>query len=131
MTTIDERVFLGAAFLDERDPDWWKADVPGAIDLDSLRLEDPAACVLGQRCPLEVLAAYTEADAPDAEDRFEAYASALSDYCTSEEIGRWAKRHGFSLEFPSGLDQWHELTLAWSVLINDRRKHAADAGEPS
>lgn len=32
MSTIAERVAAGAAFLDERDPDWWRADVERAIN---------------------------------------------------------------------------------------------------
>ena len=49
MTTIAERVAAGAAFLDEHDPGWWRADVDRAIDLRVFEMAEPEHCVLGQR----------------------------------------------------------------------------------
>jgi hypothetical protein len=43
MTTVAERVAKGAAFLDEREPGW-----DARIDLDTLDLQAPCRCVLGQ-----------------------------------------------------------------------------------
>lgn len=43
MSTIAERVAAGAAFLDAREPGWWQR-----IDLDTLDLQAPCRCVLGQ-----------------------------------------------------------------------------------
>jgi hypothetical protein len=43
MTTIADRVAKGAAYLDEREPGWWKR-----IDLDKLDLRKPCRCILGQ-----------------------------------------------------------------------------------
>jgi hypothetical protein len=37
------------ALLDRLDPGWWQPGIPGAIDLQSLRMEAPALCVLSQR----------------------------------------------------------------------------------
>jgi hypothetical protein len=121
-TTIDERVAAGAAFLDEHDPDWWREDVPNAIDLDALRLESGSACILGQRCPLEVLHNYCN-DAFEA-DRYWAYAELLSGLASPLQVDFWAQEYGFvrSAEQAS----WDDLTLAWWVLINERRKLAAD-----
>ena len=43
MNTIAERVAAGAAFLDEREPDWWRR-----IDVKRLELASSCQCVLGQ-----------------------------------------------------------------------------------
>jgi len=43
MTTIDDRVSAGAAWLDEHRPGWWQR-----INLETLDLGDPCRCVLGQ-----------------------------------------------------------------------------------
>jgi hypothetical protein len=43
MTTIDERVAAGSAWLDANRPGWWQR-----INLDTLDLGDPCECVLGQ-----------------------------------------------------------------------------------
>jgi hypothetical protein len=48
MTAIAERVAAGAAFLDERVPDWWRADRASAIDPDGLMIQSYCDCVLGQ-----------------------------------------------------------------------------------
>ncbi|AHH98235.1 hypothetical protein [Kutzneria albida] len=40
--SIEERVARGAALLDEKQPDWFQQ-----IDLDKLKLDCPARCVLG------------------------------------------------------------------------------------
>jgi hypothetical protein len=43
MSTIAERVAAGAALLDQRDPDWWRAIRPADLDIGSC-----CSCVLGQ-----------------------------------------------------------------------------------
>lgn len=132
MSFIDERVSAGAAFLDQHDPLWWREDVPNAIDLDRLKLENPALCVLGQRCPLEVLFSYTlevQQVCGYLADQYLAYAMALSKCRTEDEIQSWAVAHGFTLQYCSDQDEWAELNLAWWTLINDRRKRAADEGD--
>jgi hypothetical protein len=43
VTSIDERVAAGAAWLDANRPGWWQR-----INLDTLDLGDPCECVLGQ-----------------------------------------------------------------------------------
>ncbi|HTJ37080.1 MAG TPA: hypothetical protein VL738_27960, partial [Dactylosporangium sp.] len=66
--TIAERVAAGAAFLDEHDPEWWRADVERAIDLDKLNLGHGDACILGQRCPVSQLAAFMVMEPSDLWD---------------------------------------------------------------
>jgi hypothetical protein len=129
MSAISEQVPAGAAFLDERDPDWWKAGVPNAIDLDTLALDDTRACVLGQRCPLEVLRQYH--GNLYSRDRYTAYSAALSGARDHGERIRWAVRHGFTLPDLAAEEAWRDLTSAWWVLINERRKLAADAAAAS
>lgn len=43
VSTLDERVAAGAAFLDERYPGWVER-----IDLDGLEMDDCANCIIGQ-----------------------------------------------------------------------------------
>lgn len=126
-TTLEaqDAVARGAAFMDEHDPPWWREDTDQAIDLDTLDLSDPAACILGQRCPLEVLRAYalTPSD-PDPDDRYWAYAAALRD-ATAEgaTLPAWAESYGFVA--PDG--NWKPLTGEWRRVIAERRA-AATAG---
>ena len=132
MTSTAERVTKGAQFLDERDPDWWREDVPNAIDLDELELDRTDACVLGQRCPLEVLAAWNPSGEMWNAERYMAYATHLSGLSGDWRI-RWACEHGFTLGGPLGAEreEWDALTDIWRVLILERRKLAADAGGQS
>lgn len=48
MSTIEERVARGAAWLDEQMPNWWTTH---GIDLDRLDLSRPCKCVVGQLSP--------------------------------------------------------------------------------
>jgi len=129
VSTIAERVAAGAAFLDEHDPDWWKADVERAIDLETLALDWPDRCVLGQRCPLEVLAAYVETDVSDltvfdSGDGYFAYGERLSGFAEDAEIAHWARDLGFTFttDLPGGdRDDWDDLTAEWRKVITERR----------
>jgi len=126
MSTFAERVVAGEAFLDKHDPDWWRADIERAIDLDTLDLGSDERCVLGQRCPLEVLQGYTlkrwgAAEDPDDDERYVAYAKELSGLDGNRLI-EWAEARGFTLSGP--LDQraqWTELTDEWHRVITERR----------
>ena len=134
MSTVAERVERGAALLDVRDPGWWRADVDRAIDLDRLDLGDGDVCVLGQRCPLEAVAAYQarpESDYDDGDEhgRYSAYSELLFS-------GRWDDRvrrvslleatHGHGFAWMSGdRAEFDELTAAWRDLITRRRELAA------
>lgn len=113
MSTITERVAAGAVFLDEHDPDWWRA-----IDLDTLRLNDPDQCVLGQRCPVEAWRR-----APIGESRFATYAAVLSGM-NLREMSEWAEALGFE----AGSDdrccsggEYDVLTAEWKRVITGRR----------
>ena len=119
MTPVDERVTAGAAFLDVNDPGWWREDAEPVIDLDRLNLRDGDDCVLGQRCPR----------ARTLCNRYSAQFERLTGKNASAEHG-WAIRHGFILPREKSRDEWADLTLAWHVLISERRKLAAE-GEPS
>lgn len=113
MATIAERVAAGAAFLDRHDPDWWRPDVDRAIDLDRLDLEDTGSCILGQRCPLELLAEY-END-PDA--GYFAYGYQLMPGRTLFDC---AGQHGFA----GNDDEYRDLTAEWRRVITGRRAAA-------
>jgi hypothetical protein len=132
MTTIAERVAAGAAFLDEHDPGWWRADVPNAIHLDTLDLGSERSCVLGQRCPLEVLRSYAERewgdpDEADPDDRYMAYAYELSKATTMNDAVNWGQERGFVLRNLRSLrnaDAWLDLTTTWKHVIAERRAAA-------
>ena len=81
LSTITERVAAGAAFLDQHDPEWWRADVEQAIDLDMLDLASTSHCVLGQRCPLDLR------NAPYAPSPYDAMANSLSGLGEDDEPG--------------------------------------------
>ena len=130
MTAIAGRVAKGAAFLDEHDPGWWRPDVDGAIDLDILDLDDPAHCVLGQRCPITVLAAYCDLSPADEDGlsyeawrSYTAYAEVLSgitaDAANFPGLAAWGDAHGFSNS--AGWAAYPDLTAAWKRVIQQRR----------
>jgi hypothetical protein len=128
MSTVTERVAAGAAFLDEHDPEWWRADVDRAIDLDRLRLHLGDSCVLGQRCPVTVLAGYwgvTIADENEPDElasgdwtrAYHAYAIELSGLRDFENLADW----GYVRGFVAAGNVWGELTAEWKRLITGRR----------
>jgi hypothetical protein len=128
VSTIAERVAKGAAFLDEHDPDWWRADVERAIDLKVLALSQTDRCVLGQRCPLEVLAGFTgtpieELSDIDFSEAYDAYAKHLSGLTSSERI-QWAHDLGFAVGGSFGERPWCDLTAEWRRVITERRAAA-------
>lgn len=115
MSTIAERAAAGAAFLDEHDPQWWRADVERAIDLGELDLESTERCILGQRCPLDVLYA------SNAPSPYDAMADHLSGFGEDDEaVLDWAWEHGFSGSFSAYAD----LTAEWKRVITERRAAA-------
>jgi len=135
MSTIAERVAAGAAFLDEHDPDWWRADVERAIDLDKLSLSDPSRCVLGQRCPTESLNRFLSERftlSPDevwypGDWSFWALAYELSatppgtegDEST-EGVVTWSGELGFNSP-DSDLNEFADLNAEWKHVITERR----------
>ncbi len=123
LSSIAERVALGAAFLDENDPQWWREDVDRAIDLDALNLGLGGRCILGQRCPFEDAGKYTA---------FHAFARVLSgvpldlygDEDASENaIDRWAAPLGFQAH-TYGYVEYDELTAEWAKVIREYRSRA-------
>jgi hypothetical protein len=122
MTTITERVAAGAAFLDEHDPEWWRE-----IDLDALDLSETDRCVLGQRCPLAVLAAYLGhsvewLDSTDRSHGYDAYLRHLAGSLSGFERLEWASAHGFITEDDDDeRDDWDSLTAEWKRVITERR----------
>jgi hypothetical protein len=117
VSTISERVAAGAAFLDEHDPEWWRADVERAIDLETLRLSNPRRCILGQRCPLEFLTQDTFDDSP-----YRAFAKRLSGLDRGYQIGAWAAERGFDIDgSDDDEDEFADLTAEWSHVITGRR----------
>lgn len=123
MTTIAERVAKGAAFLDQHDPEWWRADVGRAIELDTLNLRSMGCCVLGQRCPVGVLAKYMGID-QDAEDElsaeshqaYRAYGTYLSGRAGIALID-WTVAHAFNAD----MTEFPQLTAEWTRVITERR----------
>ena len=96
MTEIADRVERGAALLDEHDPDWWCEDADPAIDLVALDLLDAELCILGQRCPFEVLDQYDPSGTP--ESRYGAYMRHLRGPDDDDDhLYVWALDHGFHL----------------------------------
>ncbi len=127
-----ERVAKGAAFLDEHDPDWWRADVERAINLDTLCMSSTEECILGQRCPLEVLAARVGTSAladTDFCQAYDAYVRHLSGL-TGADVIYWARDHGFTLgdlDFECDrhrLSGWASLAAEWKRVITGRRAAA-------
>ena len=117
MSTIAERVAAGAAFLDEHDPDWWREDAERAIDLDALSLGSTTCCVLGQRCPLEIVATL-DPEHEDEDGPFWAYALVLSGMQDDSAVMEWATDHGFA-DIPAL--RYPELTSRWIWVITERR----------
>jgi hypothetical protein len=126
-TEAAAHVQLGAAFLDEHDPGWWRTDPPKGepINLDTLALDSDCECILGQRCPLELRDPIVSP--------YMAYAYELRPIAErAEMVPRWhvfAAMHGFALPpLPSGemwyerAAQWDELTTAWRDIIKTRRE---------
>jgi hypothetical protein len=130
VSTIAERVAAGAAFLDEHDPEWWRPDVERAIDLDALDLHDTGLCVLGQRCPLEVLSAHAGVDIDELgsfgfSDAYFAYAKHLSGLTEPDGVAGWALLEwacvrGF-ITSDSDTEDWADLTAEWTRVITERR----------
>jgi hypothetical protein len=109
MTTIDDRVAAGAAWLDANRPGWWQR-----INLDTLDLGDPCRCVLGQE--------YGDfADGPEelVDDTKSVVANgfdALDFWFVNDRTPR------------DVLTELADLTAAWRALITARR---TEAGVPS
>jgi hypothetical protein len=130
MSGITERVALGAAFLDEHDEPWWRDDVDRAIDLDDLDLKRTDLCVLGQRCPLETLAAAVNADPDelcglDFGEAFYVNASRLAQllppldpFGDRATLTEWAIPYGFVAAHPA---EYPDLTAEWARVIRERR----------
>jgi hypothetical protein len=114
MSAVADRVAAGAAFLDEHDPQWWRADVERAINLDELELRDGTLCVLGQRCPVEW-----------SKDRepFVTMAEHLSGLKGGYTVDNWGRQFGFTVSaHPDDIDdEWDALTGAWKRVITGRR----------
>ena len=114
MTTVTERAAAGAAFLDEHDPDWWRADVERAIDLGKLCLGNGDQCILGQRCPLEY---------SDDWSGYGLYSAELSGLPLSDWRGRddWAVERGFQAQGDGPAVEFADLDAEWRRVIEARR----------
>ena len=123
--TIAERVAAGAAYLDEHDPEWWRADVERAINLGKLDMATGDVCVLGQRCPLETLERYLGYAIEDDDERefgYHAYATRLNGgFSDREDMETWAVAHGFNRPFGNLPSEYDDLTAEWKRVITDRR----------
>jgi hypothetical protein len=122
------RVAAGVVFMDTADPGWWREDTERAIDLADFDISRPDACVLAQRCPLEVLAERTGAlnaetllDS-DMDEAYFANAVRLSDGAVRDDqtLTEWATAHGFT----GNGDEMPALTAEWKRVITGRRKAA-------
>jgi cytochrome P450 len=107
---VSAEVARGAAFLDEKDPDWWRADVDRAINLKKLDLNNACQCVLGQR--------YGEFDI-------------ACDLLNISEIK--SEQLGFDLPLPASDIEWRIRPSAWRALDEEWRtvieKRRAEAGQ--
>lgn len=129
------RTAAGVAFMDTADPGWWREDAERAIDLGDFDVGRPDACVLAQRCPLEVLAEYVGALGPeslldsDLDEAYFANAARLKarDAAGDGTLTAWATAHGFT----GDSDEMPALTAEWKRVITERREAAVpDLGEP-
>ena len=133
MSTKRECVALGMAFFDETDPGWWREDIDRPIDLASLDLASTELCILGQRCPLEVLAAYGSEPVhrrrrakESRENGFFAYAHVLSGVAVGpdgpevafDRLIDWAIERGFTARTEA---EFKPLAAEWSQRIRERR----------
>lgn len=122
MTTITERVAAGAAFLDQADPEWWRADVERAIGLDTLDLGSGSRCILGQRCPVDV---YSASELGDT--RYAALAKRWSGSIFDDPADKWAQARGFQAGNPASEGElrsepeYDALTAEWARVIRERR----------
>jgi hypothetical protein len=123
-TAYAEAVDRGVAFLDEHVPGWWRVDAPRPINLIALDMRATTRCVLGQACPLEVLADYRR-NGDEAASPYWAYARVLSRIPDGDKVASWAVEHGFSLLHSVLDDGWSALTDEWFTRIADRREQAA------
>jgi len=123
---VTKAVAAGAALLDRHDPGWWRDDGEQPIDLTLLDLEDTGRCILGQRCPAEVLAGHlAEVGAEDDGmpfERYWAYVHELKQRTGSRSylVFDWARRYGFAA-LPA---DYFPLTAEWKRLITERRAAA-------
>lgn len=104
MTKIDyrKRAERGAAWLDKRQPDWFR---PHKVALGKLSMSSNCFCILGQ-----VYGTYYEVLDGDIDGR--------------RRSADWAARHGFTLGGEGELfddSAWDELHSAWVDLIRERR----------
>jgi len=118
VSTIAERVAAGAAFLDEHDPDWWRADVERAIDLNKLNLRSGFTCILAQRCPVS----------DPRPSPYVAYAAILSGLPAGtgtdlSAIWEWGEPLGITApQWVPDADMTHDgLTAEWRRVITERR----------
>lgn len=118
MSTIAERVAAGVKFLDEHDPDWWRADIEHPVNLWELSLSNPRRCILGQRCPREKRG--DNFDSPYVE-----MARSLSGIpAGSEDLLPWAAALGFEASLTSigvSVTEYETLTAEWKRVIAERR----------
>lgn len=113
----------GVPFMDEHDPGWWRADIFQAINLDELNMASGSDCVLGQRCPVETLAAYARAHHSDLGStvfhaRYAAFVDDLRKRGVIPSVIGWARLRGFSSPFS---EEYPVLTAAWRHVIETRR----------
>lgn len=92
-TRVAENVQKAVALLDEAEPGWWRADRERPIRLESLRIECPMRCVLGQL--------------------FGVYHNGLK---ALSRNGKWPER-SVQLGFLGS----HRTTEAWKKVIAERR----------
>jgi hypothetical protein len=93
MATVDDRVRSGAAFLDERYPEWVER-----IDLDELDMNDCKSCIVGQ-----------------------AVANYSTFFSDAEENCGLPGALGFNLDYTDDYDNWPDLEEAWRSYITARR----------
>lgn len=135
-TTTAERVAAGVAFLDEIDPDWWRADTENAIDLEQLNMGNGCMCILGQRCPLEIWTAAAADDDDDYDTPYWAWAAILSAAASYQIVDAWAAERGFQIPSPCYIDdsdaesEYDALTKEWGRVIAERRAAAREPASP-
>ena len=126
-----KRVAAGEAFMDTADPGWWREDIERAIDLADFDISRPDACVLAQRCPLDVLAQHVGAlnaesllDS-DMDEAYFANAVRLGNGAVrdGETLTEWAAAHGFT----GNSDEMPALSAEWKRIVIERRAASSRA----
>jgi len=115
VSTIEERVARGAAWLDGKLPDWWQA-----LDLDPAKFDMAAGCgcVIGQLYPI--------VEYFDQADHYDSPFDVAMDGAWLDLDWETAVSHGFYVRLLEAerAGEYDALTAEWRRVITERRAAA-------